>query len=421
MKRILSFCVLFAVLLSLLSGCKREGGLTVLDANGQPVENEAYVQIVEKELAAIQPGKDTVGYTVYTAYDADVAEALKNACMVIGTELDAGCAVTNLKGNLVAVYSTDEGVNYATQADSPYSSFKPLSVYAPAIEQELINWSSSYTDSAYKQIEGEDGELRDWPANSTGTYTGKKTSIYEAIRKSVNTVAVKCLADVGVNESLKFLKERLGITLGTEEYAAMVYGEEEVLGNVALGYVTTGLSPVDMAGYYQIFANGGKYEAPKAILKLCDGEGTVVYERAYSPSQVISPTTAGIMNKLLQGVVSGGGTGEEAAVKGVQVAGKTGTGDENSGNWFVGVTPGYSLAVWHGSAPNNCAPEIFGYAVEAIYQNQPDANTNFVTYANLKELVCCSESGMAVSGKCTRIEKGYFAEDDVPDICDRHG
>lgn len=421
MKKILSFCVLFAVLLSLFGGCKQEESLTVLDASGQPVENEAYLEIVEQELAEIQPGKDTVGYTVYTAYDADVAEALKNACMVIGSELDAGCAVTNLKGDLVAVYSTSEGINNAIHGDSPYSSFKPLSVYAQAIEKGLINWSSSYTDSAYKQIEGDDGELRDWPANSTGTYTGEKTSIYEAIRKSVNTVAVKCLADVGVEESIQFLRERLGIDLSTEKYAATVYGEEEVLGNVALGYLSSGLSPVDMAGYYQIFANGGKYEAPKAIQKLCDGEGTVVYERAYSPGQVISPTAAGIMNKLLQGVVSGGGTGEAAAVKGIQVAGKTGTGDENSGNWFVGVTPGYSLAVWHGSAPNNCAPEIFGYAVEAIYQAQPNANKNFVTYANLKELVCCSESGMSVSGKCTRIEKGYFADTDVPDICDRHG
>ena len=420
MKRGISCFLLMAVLLGALAGCKEESGLTVLDKDGKPVDNGAYIQIVQQQVETLTNGQLERG-TVYTPYDPQLAKALKNACDLKLNQIAAGCAVTDLEGRLLAVYSTDEAVNYALQADSPYSAFKPLSVYAQALEKGKISWSSHYEDSAYKQITDESGQTRDWPANHTNTYTGQPTSVYEAIRKSVNTVAVKCLADVGVSESVEFLREKLHIRLSGEEYAIRVYGEEEVLGNIALGYLTEGVTPVDMAGYYQIFANGGKYMPPQAVLKLCDETGKTVYQWESKPVQVISATTAGIMNKLLQGVVAGGGTGEKAAVKGVQVAGKTGTGDANSGNWFVGVTPGYSLAFWHGSNQSNIAPELFGYAVESIYLGQPGINTNFVTYVNLQELVCCAESGMAVSGKCTRIEKGYFAEGDAPGSCNIHG
>ena len=421
MKKGIACFLLMGVLLGTLGGCKTgDSGLTVLDANGAPVENAAYVQIVQQQVEMLTGGQLTEG-TVYTPYQPQLAKALKNACDLKLNQVAAGCAVTDLEGRLLAVYSTDESVNYALQADSPYSAFKPLSVYAQALENGKINWSSHYEDSPYKQLADDSGQMRDWPANHTNTYTRQETSVYEAIRKSVNTVAVKCLADVGVSESIAFLQKKLNIRLSAEEYAIRVYGEEDVLGNIALGYLTEGVTPVDMAGYYQMFANGGKYTPPVAVMKLCDGAGETVYEWESKPQQVISATTAGIMNKLLQGVVTGGGTGEMAAVKGVQVAGKTGTGDANSGNWFVGITPGYSIAFWHGSNESNIAPELFGYAVESIYQGLPGVNTNFVTYANLQELVCCAESGMAVSGKCTRIEKGYFAAGDIPETCDSHG
>lgn len=421
MRRGISCLVAIGLLVAGLSGCQsKDKGLTVLDVNGDPVDNSAYVQVARQQAQLLTSEELTEG-TIYTPYDPRLAQALKNACDLKLNQVAAGCAVTDLEGRLLAVYSTDESVNYALQADSPYSAFKPLSVYAQALENGKINWSSHYEDSPYKQLADDSGQMRDWPANHTNTYTRQETSVYEAIRKSVNTVAVKCLADVGVSESIAFLQKKLNIRLSAEEYAIRVYGEEDVLGNIALGYLTEGVTPVDMAGYYQMFANGGKYAKPQAVMKLCDGAGNTLYQWESKPVQVISPTTAGIMNKLLQGVASGGGTGELAAVKGVQVAGKTGTGDDNSTNWFVGVTPGYSLAFWHGAYGSNIAPELFGYAVEAIYGAQPSANTNFVSYVHLQELVCCAESGMAVSGKCTRIEKGYFAAGDIPETCDSHG
>ena len=130
-----------------------------------------------------------------------------------------------------------------------------------------------------------------------------------------------------------------------EETIISQYGEEEVLGNLGMGYLREGVSPVDMAGYYQIFANGGKYYKPTAIYEIKDNSGKSIYKRNVSINQVIEKSTADIMNLLLQEVVSENGTGKDAMIDGLAVGGKTGTGEK--GNWFVGFTPEYTCAVWH--------------------------------------------------------------------------
>ena len=100
--------------------------------------------------------------TVYTAFDDRVFESVKKAYESRGiAELDFGCAVTDLHGNLLALYSSGsvDGnyVNYATEKTPPYSSFKPLCVYTPAIENALAVWSSVFPDSPIKKIESENG------------------------------------------------------------------------------------------------------------------------------------------------------------------------------------------------------------------------------------------------------------------------
>ena len=218
MKRIVTDLTLTAVILALFSGCKTEGSAQILDAKGDPVENQAYVELVTQEVLGVlmttqgiseaQARDKLQNMTAYTAYEPQIAKALENACKLLASDLKTGCAVTDLQGNLIAVYSSDEQKNYANQADSPYSSFKPLSVYMQALEKGKINWSTCYVDSAYKQIE-ENGQLRDWPANVTNSYTKENTSIFKAISQSVNTVAVKCLAELGVEESISFLKKTM--------------------------------------------------------------------------------------------------------------------------------------------------------------------------------------------------------------------
>lgn len=353
----------------------------------------------------------TGGYHVYTAFDAAAFEAIQVVSVQCENRCNAACALTDLSGNLIAVtsYNTEnKQINHAQERRSPYSSFKALSVYTPALEKGLISWSSLYLDSPYKQIQESDGTLRDWPSNATNRYTEEQMTVYEALRQSVNTVAVKCLAEAGVQNSIDFLQESFGIPLKQEESAAKDYGEEEVIGSIALGYLEEGVTPIEMAGYYQIFANGGKYTQPKSVIKITDADGNSIYTRQTELKQVIRPVTADIMNKLLQGVLEPGGTGQSMTFREVEIAGKTGTGDDFLDNWFVGVTPGYSLAVWHGEHTSNQAVQLFSAAVRALYKNQPEAYRNFALHQKLQQMAYCVHSGHAFGPNCTDIAAGYF-------------
>ena len=365
MKKILPIFLLSSLLLTVLVGCKEETSITVLDAQGQPVENQAYVQIVNQELEDIlmqsmgvsrERARESLkksNFTAYTCYDSRMATALSNACKL--TEENAGCAVTDLQGNLLAVYSSDGG-NYAMRQGSPYGTLTPLSVYTPAFEYQIINWSTSFEDSSYMLLDDGAGGVRGWPSPSGSDYTYKNYLAYDALRLPVNTATVKCLARMGTDNAISFLEQRLGMDMATERKDNGENGTDATLSDLVFGFLGKGVTPVDMAGYYQIFANGGVYNQPKAVQKLLDAEGNLIYERHYTNAAAVQPETADLMNRMLQGVVSSGGTGTAAAVAELEVAGKTGSGSES--NWFVGVTPGYSLAVWHGGSSGSLAAPV---------------------------------------------------------------
>lgn len=444
----LSLLLSVCMLLGLLAGChpkeeSPQGTLTFLDSRGNTIATadsmqavyaspyRAYLDIALAEVINIVSAGNQLSpeeaqallwesdLTVHTAFDKTVYDALANAAQGYGS-VNIGCAITDLKGALIAAYSTSDSDNYAAYRASPHSAFKPLSVYAPAMEKGLINWSTPYEDSPYKQLPDSNGDTQPWPANPAKTYTEKNTPIADAIAKSLNTVAVKCLADLGVTESITFLQENFGIPLTQEQQAAEEYGTEEVIGNIALGQLKRGVTAVEMAGYYQIFANGGFYEAPKAVTTLVDGSGNTVYSQSDTPKAILSPATADTMTKLLQGVVSSSGTGSQAHCGDIQVAGKTGTGDETATCWFVGVTPELSCAVLMTDDSENRADSLFSGIIKNIYEAKPKLNKNFITHQNLFQVVYCTESGLAISDGCTSIGLGYYVSTDALASCDIH-
>lgn len=428
-KRFTIGLLILGLLLTGLAGCKQEAVLTVLDAAGNPVENEAYVQVVKQELEDIlmqtmgisrQRAEEVIKtqpFTVRTVYDPAMNQALEDACKAELSAVDAGCAITDLEGNLLAVYSSGEE-NNVLRPGSPYGTLTPLSVYTPAFELGHIRWNTRFEDSGYMLIDDGGGSVRYWPSPAGEDYTYQSFFAYQALRKPINTVTVRCLATVGAENAISFLEGRFGMDLTTERQDAEKSGSDAALSDLVFGYLAKGVTPVDMAGYYQVFANGGQYEAPKAVQQLCDSQGNVLYSRVHASKPILAPATADLMNKLLQGVVENGGTGAAAAVKDLQVAGKTGSG--SNGNWFVGVTPGYSIAVWHGGTGGNLAPKVFARTAQSLYEGVPDIHRSFITHASLQRLMICSQSGMAVSETCSRIEIGYFADKDIPQVCDQH-
>ena len=440
------FSLFFLLQVCFLGGCSKKE-ITIMNNEGTAIASltsieleqtelkeegyRAYLEIVleealqiisEEEKCSIDEAEEMLmknQYSIYTAFDEKVYKAIEDA-EKIEENVSLGCAITDLNGNLLAVYSGgnfEEGYqNFASLKTPPYSSFKPLSVYTPAIESGMVTWSTVYQDEPVKQVEDADGELRDWPANATGSYTNEPVSIYKAIKESLNTIAVRCLQEYGVAESIEYMKNTFGLSLPFEASRVQTLGEEESIGNIALGYLHEGVSPVEMAGYYQVFANGGRYTKPKAIQKICDLDGNVIYERNEEGKAVVSERTSYIMNQLLQKVVSPDGTGKKASCEGIQVGGKTGTGEQ--GNWFVGFTPQYSCAVWHGTeVETNSTAEIFSKVVSKL---EHEATVTFPEANGIQQLIFCSESGMLISDKCRKVDVGYYSLDTELPVCDKH-
>lgn len=424
--------VIFSLALALmLTGCSG-GGATVYDKdsnemgtldNYEKSEYASYLEVVYNEVVGIIKAQEKCTdeeaaalisdgkYQIYTAFDENVHYAIQGVYgQLEDTELTFGSAVTDLKGHLLATFSSSSDTNYAVELTSPYSSIKPLSVYTPALESGDSYWSKMYEDSPVKKVDGQD-----WPANSTGKYLMTDITVADAVKDSVNTVAVKCLNEYGVKNSLKYMEETFGLALDFEKQKADAMGEGEVVGNIALGYLQEGVSPVQMAGYYQSFANGGFYAAPAAVLKICDTEGKIIYHAEGDMERVISPEAAYVMNQILQGVVKDG-TGTAARIDGIEIGGKTGTGPD--GNWFVGFTPEYSCAVWHGAGTDsNYAAQIFA-AVAGGWTHNTDVD--YPESGTVKEEIYCSESGKLFSSGCTKFDRGYYLSVKCPDNCDKH-
>ena len=421
-----------------------EAVITVLDNKDEVIvadsvsnysnsENAAYLDVVVNEAINALADKYSLttetaqkkllnnDYTIYTNFDVQISSTLKDVCGKYSDKINIGGAITNLDGDLLSVISasrnSENSINYCLQKNSPCSAFKPLAVYAPAIEKKIINWSTLFDDSPYSKIKGSDGVTKDWPQNASGTYSNTDVTVSKAISKSLNTVAVKCLSKYGVNNSIKFLEKNFGINLDYEKKQSSMKGEDEVIGNIALGSMYQGLSTVDMAGYYQIFANGGIYSSPKTIRMIVDANGETIYESSKERKQVISDETSQIVNELLQNVVTDPeGTGKKAFCKNVPVAGKTGTGDNDVDNWFVGVTSEYSCAIWHSSGAKNTCPEIFS----EVLKNVEHKKLLFPTSKNVAEKIYCLESGKLASKNCKTFDVGCYTYGTQIPYCDYH-
>ncbi len=239
----------------------------------------------------------------------------------------------------------------------PGSAFKPLAVYLPALEKGYT--AASVFDDAPKDYPGSGG--KNWtPKNFDNKYSGPIT-IREAVRRSVNTVAVQVLDRIGIETGYRSA-ERLGIT--TLVPSGPVNDKNLAM---ALGGLTRGASVLDMARAYAAIANGGVRVEPIAILRVEDASGNVLLENRPRRTRVIKrPEVAYLMLDIMRSGVEGPNSGwintmstawraRVPAIdsKGKQVgfwptAGKTGTTSDNKDIWFVGFTPRYTAAVWIG-------------------------------------------------------------------------
>lgn len=307
--------------------------------------------------------------------------------------------------------------NWAVNARQCGSAIKPLSTYAPALDDGTINGASVIDD--YPMLLN--GDV--WPRNANWRYQGL-TALHTAIAQSLNTCAVRTNLAYGVDRSYEFLVNKLG-------FENLTYTDSQQVGNMALGGFEKGVTTEEMAAAYAAFVNEGVYTKPRTFVRVEDANGNVILENEAQSSVAMKNTTAAIINHLLQEAALNG-TGYEAQFSGMHIAGKTGSTNSNKDRYFVGYTPYYSCAVWAGYEHNqrivasgNPCSAIFRKVMSAIHEELPDKD--FFSCAGLTSVAVCADSGMLASENCaldvrgSRVYTALVAADNAPtSVCTMH-
>lgn len=242
-------------------------------------------------------------------------------------------------------------LNRAKNPRQPGSSIKPIGPYLA-----LLNEGGTAGD-VYRDLPRPGG----WPKNSTG-YQGY-TTVRNLIRNSSNVGAVLVGKSLASDENaasrmmIDNLKKMQISSIVTpeddERYVnidAQKYNDVN-LASLTLGGMTVGISPLEMAGAFSTFPNGGQFIKPSFVDKITDKSGKVIFENERETTEITSPQNAYIMTSMLESVVKRG-TGTYANFSGQAIAGKTGTTNSKRDSWFVGYTPYYTASVWIGNDDN---------------------------------------------------------------------
>ncbi len=320
-----------------------------------------FVDMVKDQLLALFPERDLLSqsYRVYTTLELDLQRAASEAVRAGMTEVDqqvkkrtrttggpppdpnqpqvALLALDPHTGALKAlVGGRDYGfsqLNHVLARRQPGSSFKPF-VYAAALSSAVDGAQPLITPATILVDEPTSFQFGDEPyepENYKHEYHGAVT-LREALTHSLNVATVR-LAEVVGYDKVRNLAVAAGINKDLVATPALALG----------AYVAT---PLEIAGAYTIFSNGGQYVAPKAILAVKDGSGRTLWRSPNTTRQVLDPGVTYLMVSLLQSVVNNG-TGAGVRSRGfiLPAAGKTGTSHDG---WFAGFTSNVLAVVWVG-------------------------------------------------------------------------
>lgn len=227
------------------------------------------------------------------------------------------------------------------------STFKPF-VYATAIDQLKLSPCDTIPNVQYTIPAGRCGALEDWTPKNSGDKYGGMISLKEALAGSVNTVTARIMSKICPVPVVQLAK-KLGVETDIPEVPS-----------IALG--TVDLSVYEMVGAYGTFANEGVYNKPTMVTHIEDKNGTTLYQNVPDPKDVINKEAAYVTVNLMEGVTqSGSGLrlrttyGRDKIVTGYPykfdnpIAGKTGTTQNQSDGWFMGMVPNLCTGVWVGA------------------------------------------------------------------------
>jgi penicillin-binding protein 1A len=388
------------------------------------------------------------GWKIYTTMDPDVQKAMDEVYTndeyfpVLDEELEhpqsAMVIIDPKNGHVKAMYG-GYGVKKAdaiyNRAASPLmkrqpgSSFKPIAVYAPAIDTRKIT-AATIIDDAPAYMLGVDKGI--YPNNYDHTFSGLIT-IRDGVRQSLNMVAAKVWNYIlGADTSHEYLR-RVNINRDNERYVS-----------ISMGGLNQGVNPLQMAAAYVPFVNKGVYFEPITFTRVEDKDGNIVLENKPESHIVYDEASAYIMTNILQDVVKPGGTaypygmirnGDQEIIP---TAGKTGTTSDNYDKWFVGYSPYYVAATWYGydtpttlkSAEYSQALKIWNAVMTKVHENKEPVE--FEEAPGIVRKTICTASGKIPTELCyqdprsswqSMIREEIFIKGTEPgnnDTCDVH-
>ncbi|OLA65911.1 MAG: glycosyl transferase [Roseburia inulinivorans] len=294
-------------------------------------EQQAYEDTYSALYSECQKKLYTGGYRIYTSIDLSMQDGLQQSVNdtlsgytgvndegVYELQASAVC-IDNDNGYVRAIVGGRSQefpgytLNRAYQSfRQPGSAIKPLTVYTPSFEQ-------NYTP---------DSIVTDEPIEDT---------VRTAVEKSVNTIAWKLYDQLTPDKGLSYLKAMNFSRISPSDYRLAT----------ALGGFTNGVSALEMASGFATIENDGYYRTPTCIVKIEDGNGTVLYNSGQNPVLIYKKNAARMMTDVLKGVITNG-TGKGLDLGDMPCAGKTGTTNDQKDGWFVGYTRYYTTSVWVG-------------------------------------------------------------------------
>ena len=417
------------------AGLKFEKGQIATGSNysyhTDAVIEQVITQVMEEKNISRQLAENYVyssGLTIYSTVDSTIQarleeeyakEKYQKTSPSKNQTTQSGMAIIDYKtGNVVGVAGglgekNGAGWNRATQMKKQTgSSIKPIADVAPALEERIITPATVYDDiktdfgGGYK------------PKNDGDRYRGL-INIRQFIETSQNIPALKIMKELTPEKSIEYLK-KMGITSLDEK-------KDNIL-SLAIGGMTDGVSPLEMAAAYGTIANDGVYITPTFYTKVVDSSGNTVLTPKQEQIRAVSEQTAYLTKKITQEPVnSGSGTATYCKISGMDVAAKTGTTDNSYDRWLCGFTPYYSAATWFGydeseevkGFSQNPAGQIWDAVMTDIHKNLQSAS--FQKPSGIVEQTVCRTTGCLATTGCTDTYKEIFASNNLPEKCQGHG
>lgn len=349
--------------------------------------------------------------------EADIEEDYQSAFYIMNYTTGEVYGIAGGRGE-----KTNRGLNRATQSPRQTgSAIKPLSVYAPGIEEETITMGSVVDDVPLAWM----GDTA-YPRNVSGEYYGK-TTMYKAIRQSLNATPAQILQTLSYQTAYDYLTEKLHFQYLTED--------DINVGAMAMGGMTYGATVAEMTAGYAAIANGGVYTEPITYTRVEYADGRTLIDKTPETNRAFSEQTAWLMQYLL---VDGVNNGFAAIDLGMPVAGKTGTTDSGVDKWYMCYTPYFAAGVWVGYDENNISLDSAGvlstisryvakHVLDEVIAAKGWADGELQSMPDgIVQASYCLDCGGAPTANCAldprgdRIGTAYYKEGTTPSACTCH-